>query len=136
MKDLTIRLDHRPGALAALGETFGAAGINVEGGGAFAAHGDGIAHFLVSDEHAVLATRALADAGIDLIAVREVVVQRLDQARPGQLGLLTRRMADAGVDIDALYSDHEHRLILLTDEPARARAVAAQWMRDAQTAPS
>lgn len=36
MKDLTIVLEHRPGALAAMGEALGRAGVSVEGGGAFA----------------------------------------------------------------------------------------------------
>lgn len=35
MFDLTIKLDNRPGALAEMGETLGAAGVSVEGGGSF-----------------------------------------------------------------------------------------------------
>jgi hypothetical protein len=34
MYDLTIELDDRPGALAAMGDALGAAGVSVEGGGA------------------------------------------------------------------------------------------------------
>ena len=49
MKDLAIRLPHRPGALAELGEALGKAGISIEGGGAFAIDGGGLAHFLVAD---------------------------------------------------------------------------------------
>ena len=49
MKDLAIRLDDRPGALAAMGEALGKAGVSVEGGGAFVVDGRGIAHFLVAD---------------------------------------------------------------------------------------
>ena len=58
------------------------------------------------------------------------MVQRLAQDVPGQLGALTRRMAAAGVNIKALYSDHDHRLILVVDDLATARHVAAAWMRE------
>lgn len=47
-----------------------------------------------------------------MLAVRDVVVQRLKQEVPGQLGQLTRRMADAGINIEVLYSDHDRQLIL------------------------
>ena len=65
-----------------------------------------------------------------MLAVRDVVVQRLKQAVPGQLGLLTRRMAEAGVNIEVLYSDHDHQLILVVDDVARAREVADSWQRE------
>ena len=126
--DLTIELDDRPGALAALGAALGGAGVSIEGGGAWVVDGRGVAHFLVADGAA--ARRALDAAGIRVLAVRDVVVQRLAQAVPGQLGALTRRMADAGVNIEALYSDHYHRLVLVVDDVAAARRVAAAWERD------
>ena len=47
-----------------------------------------------------------------MLAVNDVVAQRLNQDQPGQLGKFTRRMADAGVNIEVLYSDHDHQLIL------------------------
>ena len=46
MRDLAIRLENRPGALAEMGEALGKAGVSVEGGGAFLFDGKGIAHFL------------------------------------------------------------------------------------------
>src|SRR3954451_1579034 len=125
MKDLAIVLENRPGALAEMGEALGRAGVSVEGGGAWVVAGKGIAHFLVED--AAAARTALAQAGIDVIAVRDVVVQRLQQDLPGQLGLLTRRMADAGVNIEVLYSDHQNQLILVVDDLARGREVSKAW---------
>jgi hypothetical protein len=65
-----------------------------------------------------------------VLAEREVIVQRLKQAVPGQLGQLTRRMAEVGVNIEVLYSDHGHRLILVVDDVARARAVSEAWSRE------
>jgi hypothetical protein len=111
-----------------MGEALGRAGVSVEGGGAFAVGGEGIAHFLVADADAARA--ALAAAGIEVAADREVLVQRLDQETPGQLGKLTRRMAEAGVSIEVLYSDHANRLILVVDDVARGRTVSERWERD------
>jgi hypothetical protein len=128
MKDLAIALENRPGALAEMGEALGRAGVSIEGGGAWVVDGRGAAHFLFVDGTA--ARQALEAAGIQVVAEREVVVQRLRQGTPGQLGLLTRRMADAGVNIEVLYSDHDHQLILVVDDPARARAVAEAWARE------
>src|SRR5215471_1228963 len=106
MKDLTIALENRPGALAEMGEALGRAGVSVEGGGAFVTGGDGVGHFLFEDGDA--ARRALEAAGIRVLAEREVLVQKLNQAEPGQLGKISRRMAEAGVNIEVMYSDHEH----------------------------
>lgn len=128
MMDLTIDLDHRPGALAEMGEALGRAGVSIEGGGAFLAGGRGLAHFLVADGEA--ARKSLEEAGIRVIAVREVLVQRLRQAQPGQLGELCRRMGEAGVDIEVLYSDHDHRLILGVDDLVAGRAVSEAWERE------
>lgn len=128
MRDLTVRLQNRPGALAEMGEALGRAGVSIEGGGAFAIDGGGLAHFLVADP--TVARAALEGAGIEVLADRAVLVQRLDQARPGQLGRLARRMADAGVNIDVLYSDHENRLILVVDDMERGQLVSAAWARE------
>jgi hypothetical protein len=49
MKDLSILLENRPGALAEMGEALGRAGVSIEGGGAFVSQGVGVAHFLFSD---------------------------------------------------------------------------------------
>ncbi len=127
MKDLTIELENRPGALAEMGEALGRAGVSIEGGGAFVFNGEGIAHFLFADGAA--ARQALEAAGIRVLAEREVLVQRLNQDEPGQLGKITRRMAEAGVNIEVLYSDHNHQLILVVDDLKRGQAVSKQWMR-------
>lgn len=125
MKDLAIALDNRPGALADMGEALGKAGVSVEGGGAWVVNGTGVAHFLFEDGTA--ARRALEAKGIKVLAERDVVVQRLKQAVPGQLGKLARRMGDAGVNIEVMYSDHDNQLILVVDDIEKARAVSREW---------
>jgi len=131
VKDLSITLEHRPGALAEMGEALGAARVSVEGGGVFVVNGVGIAHFLIADADVDAARRALHAAGIRLEAVRDVVMLRLRQEVPGQLGLIGRRMADAGVNIEVQYSDHDHNLVLVVDDFASGLGVAESWTRDA-----
>jgi hypothetical protein len=128
MKDLAIALEDRPGALAEMGEALAKAEVSVEGGGAFVVAGKGVAHFLFND--CVRARLALERAGIEVLEERDVVIQRLNQDEPGQLGKLTRRMAEAGVNIEVLYSDHEHRLILVVDKAEEAHAVAEAWTQE------
>jgi hypothetical protein len=127
MKDLTISLENRPAALAEMGEALGRAGVSIEGGGAFVINGDGIAHFLFNDGAA--ARTALEAAGVRVLGEREVLVQRLNQAEPGQLGKITRLMAEASVNIETLYSDHDHQLIMLVDDLEKGKIVSEAWSR-------
>jgi hypothetical protein len=127
MFDLNIELDERSDGLAVLGEALGQAGISIEGGGMFTVGGRAIAHFLVEDGAA--AQRVLAAAGIPVAAVREVLTRRLDQAAPGQLGAIIRAVTEAGASIDVLYSNHDHRLILVTSNQAVAEAATRAWDR-------
>jgi hypothetical protein len=128
MKNLSIELENRPGAMAEMGDALGRAGVSIEGGGAFVVDGRAIAHFLFEDGDA--ARSALQAAGIRVLAEREVLVQRLNQSQPGQLGKICRRMADAGVNIEVLYSDHDHQLILVVDDIATGRKVSEEWTRE------
>lgn len=125
MDDLEIKMTNQPGQLALMGNTLGAAGVSVEGGGMFLVDGIGIAHFLVQDGAA--ASRALAAAGLDVAACREVLVQRLDQDTPGQLGSFCGAMAAADVNIEMLYSDHDHQLIVLVDDVGAGQKVSQRW---------
>jgi hypothetical protein len=129
MKDLTIALENRLGALAEMGEALGRAGVSIEGGGAWVVNGEGVAHFLFKDGDS--ARKALEAAGIRVTAERDVLVQRLKQGAPGQLGQISRRMAEAGVNIEVLYSDHDHQLILVVDDIEKGRAVSEAWTREA-----
>jgi hypothetical protein len=129
LQDLEILLPDRPGALADLGQTLGHAGVSLEGGGVFTHAGDAVAHYLVDDGPSALA--AVTTAGIGPAVVRDVVMTRLDQETPGQLGALARLLGDAGVNVLVQYSDHAGNLVLLMDDrdvPA-CRDVIARWER-------
>ncbi len=116
MDDVEVVLDNQPGELARMGEALGAAGVSVEGGGAWVVEGRGVAHFLFDDGDA--ARRVLDAIGMRVVAVKPVLLQRLRQDEPGQLGKICRAMADAGVNIEVQYSDHDHQLVLVVDDPA------------------
>lgn len=125
MKDLTIILKDEPGTLAKMGEVLGAAGVSLEGGGVFVHHGTGVAHFLVQD--AVTAERALQSHNITVAEVNDVLIQRLRQDVPGQLGKICRMMADHGVNILVQYSDHSNQLILVVDDHDKGKQISKQW---------
>jgi hypothetical protein len=109
MHDLTVNLVDRPGSLAQLGETLGAAGINIEGLCGVPGGGEAVVHLLIEDPQA--ARNALTAAGIECGAEKEVeVVSMVDE--PGELGRHMRRVADAGVNIDLVYLATNTRLVL------------------------
>jgi hypothetical protein len=88
LQDLEVHLPDRPGALAGLGQALGRAGVSLEGGGVFTHDGQAIAHYLV--DNGSLARQAATEAEFGTVAVRDVVMTRLDQQTPGQLGALAR----------------------------------------------
>lgn len=130
MKDLAIELDHRPGALAELGEALAQAGVSIEGGGVFAAAGRGLAHFLFAEADAGAARRALEAAGIRVLGEKEVLLARLRQDVPGELGRISRYLARAGVDIEVQYSDHAGNLVLVVDDRERGLRAIENWRAD------
>jgi hypothetical protein len=128
MKDLEIILENRPGTLALLGETLGKHHISLEGGGVFNTGDNSIAHFLVND--AETAEKILMKAGFTVVSTNEVLIQKLRQDVPGQLGMFCRELANAGINILTQYSDHSNQLILVVDDFKKANEISAKWMRE------
>lgn len=127
MKDLAIRLQNKPGALAQMGEVLAEANVSIEGGGAWVVDEAGIAHFLFKD--AARARKALESNGIHVIKENDILIQRLKQDQPGQLGKITRMMEQEGVNIEVLYSDHDHQLILVVDDYEKGKVVSENWTK-------
>jgi hypothetical protein len=77
---------------------------------------------------------ALESAGITVLSTREVVMARLRQDVPGQLGDLAGRMAAEDVNIEVQYSDHDGRLVVVVDDlsrgPRRCRSLGARSRLD------
>ncbi len=116
--DLTISLANQPGTLAHALAALGHAGVNIDGACGFAEDDRGICHVLVVD--AERATRALIDAGFDILAQSPAAVAPVEN-RPGAGAALLRRVADAGVNVTLLYTTVDGRVVLLGDDVAAIR---------------
>ncbi len=128
MQDIEILLENKLGALALMGETLGKSKISLEGGGVFQNGDVSIAHFLV--EEAERAKEELANVQIKVVKISDVIIQKLRQDVPGQLGMFCRRMADANVNILTQYSDHSNQLIVVVDNYEKAKQVSEEWIKE------
>jgi hypothetical protein len=128
MQDLEIILENKAGQLALMGETLGKNKISLEGGGVFDNGDTSIAHFLV--EEAERAKKVLTEAGITVVKVNDVIIQKLRQDVPGQLGMFCRRLAEGGVNILIQYSDHSNQLIIVPENYERAKQISEIWMKE------
>ena len=127
MKDIEIVFENKPGQLALMGETLGKHKISLEGGGVFSNGELSIAHFLVVE--ADRAKTELEKVGIKVTKINDVIIQKLRQDVPGQLGSFCRELADAKVNILTQYSDHDNQLIVVVDNYDRAKIVSDNWMK-------
>ena len=129
MKDLAIIIKDQPGALAAMGNILGRAGVSLEGGGVFVHGGKGIAHFLVED--AEMGKSELEKHGIEVVGINKVLIQKLKQDVPGQLGKICRIMGENNVNILVQYSDHANQLILVVDDYEKGVEISKKWSKGA-----
>jgi hypothetical protein len=126
-KDLKIRLENKPGALAIIGEALGKAGVNIDGICGFAreisAREDRelVTHtFHVLVEDPVKARAALKNVGIKVDEERDVLIPKVIN-RPGEIGRICRKLADAGINVDFLYTITETRFVLGVDDLEKAK---------------
>jgi hypothetical protein len=120
MRDLTVIVDDRPGALADLGEATGTADINIEGMCATTSGGKGEIHILV--EYGEATREALKEAAIEVSGDRDVLVVEVED-RPGTLAEVARKLSEAGVNIEFAYTTFSGiRLVLGVDDLEKARA--------------
>ncbi|WP_428742416.1 amino acid-binding ACT domain-containing protein [Tenacibaculum sp.] len=127
MQDIEILFDNKPGQLALMGEVLGKHKISLEGGGVFQNGNSSIAHFLV--EEADKAKIELEKVGIRVSKINNVIIQKLKQNVPGQLGLFCKELAEANVNILTQYSDHANQLIIVVDDYEKAKKVSNKWMK-------
>ncbi|MCX2679571.1 amino acid-binding ACT domain-containing protein [Galbibacter sp. EGI 63066] len=128
MKDIEILMENKPGQLALMGEILGKNKISLEGGGVFHNGDASIAHFLV--EEANRAKAELEKVGIKVTKINDVIIQKLRQDVPGQLGMFCRELANADVNILTQYSDHSNQLVVVVDNYERAKTISDKWMKE------
>src|SRR5207237_10654922 len=109
LKDLTIELDEKVGAVASAAEALGKAGVNIEGICGFVVGGKGVGHVLVADPGK--ARQALQTAGARVTSEQDALVLDIED-KPGSLGKLTRKIADAGVNLNAVYLATKTRVVI------------------------
>ena len=93
--------------------------------GVFVYNGEGIAHFLVED--AEKGKKALMAKGIDVMAINDVLIQKLKQDVPGQLGKICRVMQLNNINILVQYSDHYNQLVLVVDDHEKGLKISKDW---------
>jgi hypothetical protein len=120
MKDLTVVLEDRPGALADLGDATGGAGINIEGMCAVTGGGKGEIHVLVDD--ADRTREALEFGGMEVSGERDVLVVEVED-RPGTMASVARKLGDAGVNVELAYTTFGGvKIVLGVDDLDKAQA--------------
>jgi hypothetical protein len=116
--DITIKLEDKPGTLAALGEVLGEADVNIDGICGVPCKGEELLHILVQDP--ILTRSVLESSGFTISDERAVLLVNIID-RPGELGGIARRLADANININLLYLTAGMDLVIgvdLIDEAA------------------
>jgi hypothetical protein len=120
--EIVVEAEDRPGMVAALGELFGQAGVNLTAAAAFTHDGRGFLHLVV--EEADRALKALREGDWQVVGVQEVMSISLDD-RPGELGRFARRLADSGINITSLYiagaRGGDKEIVVAVDDLHKAR---------------
>jgi hypothetical protein len=121
--DICIERDEHPENLALIGETLGAAGVNINGLCLAKLEGRDVVHLVVDDAGA--ATRALESSGVGFGEVTEVYVLDKDckkiTGRPGNFGGICRMLADHGIGIRFGYPAENNCFIFGVDNLEKAR---------------
>lgn len=122
-KNIAVRLEHKPGALAALGETLGRAGVNIDGISGTSCEGVGVINILV--EAPARAKTALADSDFEILDERDVLVVSIED-RPGELGGIARKLAKADLNINLLYLTASMDLVIGVDDFEKAQTILSE----------
>ena len=100
MKEITVISGNDVGSLAAVAETLGSVGVNIE---AISAYGiDGKAVFRIITSDVATAVKALSRIPNAQVKEADTLVYKM-MNRPGELGKITRKLANKGVNLESLY---------------------------------
>ena len=111
MRDITIMIPERGGAVPEVWESLGAADINVEAAVSFSREHHRVVHVVVEDAVADEAQNVLTGAEFLIVDVREVLVVPFEN-RPGGLAGVARTAYEAGAEVYLLSIATENRVML------------------------
>ena len=111
MKDITIMIPERGGAVPEVWESLSAANINVEAAVSFSREHHRVVHVVVEDAVGARTQEVLTGAGFLIVDVREVLIVPM-QDRPGGLAGVARTAYDAGAEVYLLATATGDRVML------------------------
>jgi hypothetical protein len=111
MKDITIIIPQRGGAVPEVWESLGAPHINVEAAVSFSRENHRVVHIVVEGAVADRAQQVLKDAGLLVVDYREILLVPLED-RPGGLAGVTRTAYEAGAEVYLLSLATGNRVML------------------------
>jgi hypothetical protein len=122
MKQITVIIENKIGALASITEILGKSGINIVSISAQGFENTGIVRILTPD--IVTATNELSKAGFNAIVSDVIILKMLD--KPGELFKTTKKLSKDGVNIRSVYiigKDNEGRTEVVIDPEDYSRAL-------------
>ncbi|MCL1588250.1 MAG: hypothetical protein M3092_07510 [Actinomycetia bacterium] len=111
MRDVTIMIPERGGAVPEVWESLSAANINVEAAVSFSREHHRVVHVVVEDAVNTRTQEVLTVAGFLVVDVREVLIVPLED-RPGGLAGVARTAYDAGAEVYLLSTATGDRVML------------------------
>lgn len=99
VKQITVFVENKVGALADVAEALGGVGVNIKSISAQGEGARGVIRLITEDERS--ATGALEKTGLKF-SVGDVMVIKLKH-RPGELAKVVRKLARAGVNLECIY---------------------------------
>ncbi|MBI5046916.1 hypothetical protein HZC07_04270 [Candidatus Micrarchaeota archaeon] len=100
MKEITIIAGNDVGSLAAVAESLGSVGVNIEAISAYGLEGKAVFRIITSDVSTTL--KALSKIPDVTINEADTIIYKMNN-RPGELGKLTRKLAQKSVSLESLY---------------------------------
>ena len=111
MRDVTIIIPQRGGAVPEVWEALGAADINVEAAVSFSREHHRVVHVVVEDDAAQRTQDVLTAAGLMVVDEREVLVVPVED-HPGGLAAVARTAYDANAEVYLLSMATGNRAML------------------------
>ncbi len=99
MKEILVVAGNDVGSLAAVAESLGSVGVNIEAISAYGLDGKAVYRIITNDVSTTL--KALSKLDVKVKEADAIVYKMAN--RPGELGKITRKLADKGISLESLY---------------------------------